>query len=70
MKEHLPCADIMLSARDGIVNKTEHGTIFVYRLYYSGGILTITHSTELITMQTHRKLKLNVSALRTSYLRA
>ena len=34
----------MLSARDGMVNKTEHSTVFVYRLYYSGGVLALTHN--------------------------
>lgn len=62
--------DTVLSSGDKTVNKTKHDSIFLERLYSSGGVLTIIHSlnsANRIIMQTHGKIKLEGNALRTRY---
>lgn len=65
---HMP--DTMLSSGDRMVNKTKHESTFLQKLYPRGGVLTVIHllnSTNMIIMQTYRKLKLEASAWRTTY---
>lgn len=63
---HVP--DIMLGSRDGVVNKTKHDS---YRVYVT--VLENWRSTQwwcIITILTHMKLQLGVSALRIRFLMA